>query len=445
MSPHLRAFPVAALTLALAAASGCRCGGREEARPIVGPKGASVLATLPEGPDAPGPDHAFVFAERGGGVAWVVEREGRSRVVHGGQEGKAYETVGRVVLGPDGRRLAYAARTTGSWRMVVDGREGAAFDEVDDARFSPDGAHVAYVARTGDRWHVVVDGVAGEGARGRHELHGFTGDSGRIVFVERAEGEEWGELVLSDLGLASRRVVDGRASGVLFDDGRTRIAAVSERDGKQSAIVFDIDRPEGIRRGPAWDAVRGLAFVPGSESLAYFAERAGDPFLVLGEKEALLPWSDSPVSLPVGRRDGRGVGIVVVADGAVTVREPFTEGAGSKARYDEIEWLSYGGEEGSHAYAARRGSGWFIVVNGKEGPPFDRVVSPAFSPDGKRVVYRARKDNRRFVVVADLQARTLRQHPPYEQVFPVVFTRDGKSVAYGVKDGRELAWKVEPL
>jgi hypothetical protein len=28
-------------------------------------------------------------------------------------------------------------------------------------------------------------------------------------------------------------------------------------------------------------------------------------------------------------------------------------------------------------------------------------------------------------------------------VFPVQFTADGKSIAYGVKDGRQLAWKVE--
>jgi Tol biopolymer transport system component len=85
------------------------------------------------------------------------------------------------------------------------------------------------------------------------------------------------------------------------------------------------------------------------------------------------------------------------------------------------------------------------VVNGTEGPPFDRVVTPTFSPDGKRVAYRARKDGRRFVVLADANGRTLRQLAANEQVFPVRFTADGRAITYGVKDGRRLAWKVEPL
>jgi hypothetical protein len=34
-------------------------------------------------------------------------------------------------------------------------------------------------------------------------------------------------------------------------------------------------------------------------------------------------------------------------------------------------------------------------------------------------------------------------HAAYEQVFPVQFTADGKSIGYGVKDGQQLAWKVQ--
>jgi len=73
------------------------------------------------------------------------------------------------------------------------------------------------------------------------------------------------------------------------------------------------------------------------------------------------------------------------------------------------------------------------------------VVSPIFSPDEKFLVYRARKDGKRFVVVADTRGKTITQQPSYEQVFQPVFTADGKSVAYGVKDGNKLIWKVEKL
>jgi WD40 repeat protein len=86
-----------------------------------------------------------------------------------------------------------------------------------------------------------------------------------------------------------------------------------------------------------------------------------------------------------------------------------------------------------------------VVVNGVEGAAFDRVISPKFSPNGKYLVYRARKDGKRFVVVAKKGGKIIRQHPAYEQVFDVEFTADGKSVAYGVKDGQKLVWQVESL
>jgi Tol biopolymer transport system component len=87
----------------------------------------------------------------------------------------------------------------------------------------------------------------------------------------------------------------------------------------------------------------------------------------------------------------------------------------------------------------------FVVVNGKEGPSFEMVVSPMFSPDGTKLVYRAREGGKRFVVVADADGRVIRRQPEYEMVFSTVFTEDGSSVAYGAKNGNELWWKVEKL
>ena len=113
--------------------------------------------------------------------------------------------------------------------------------------------------------------------------------------------------------------------------------------------------------------------------------------------------------------------------------------------YDEAVNLVYSKDARFYAYAARKGRNWFVVVNGKEGPAFDRVVTPLFSPDSKYLVYRARKNGKRFVVIADISGKTIQLHPAYEQVHQTVFTPDGKPVAYGVKDGRRLIWKVEKL
>jgi hypothetical protein len=180
-------------------------------------------------------------------------------------------------------------------------------------------------------------------------------------------------------------------------------------------------------------------------SLAYLAERSGQRFIVLDGKGAALPDGASPSGAPV-IRPGGGVGVLVTSvDGRAFLHEAFAGGEGpASSRHDEAADLAYGAG-GATAYAARRGDAWFVVANGTEGPALDRVVSPAFSPDGKLLVYRARKDGKRFVVIADRKGETVRQLPPYEQVFPVRFDADGKSIAYGVKDGPRLLWLVEPL
>jgi len=87
----------------------------------------------------------------------------------------------------------------------------------------------------------------------------------------------------------------------------------------------------------------------------------------------------------------------------------------------------------------------FYVVNGNEGPSFDKVLPPMFSPDGSYVVGRVKMGGSRFIVVLNLKGEVVRQLPSYEFVSEPVFTADGKSVAYGVMDGKKLIWKVDKL
>jgi Tol biopolymer transport system component len=73
------------------------------------------------------------------------------------------------------------------------------------------------------------------------------------------------------------------------------------------------------------------------------------------------------------------------------------------------------------------------------------VIEPTFTPDNRYVVFRARKDGKRFVAVADSTGKVIHEYPPYDMVFRPVFTADGKSVAYGIVDGTKLVWKVDAL
>jgi len=329
--------------------------------------------------------------------------------------------------------------------MVVDGQEGEAYSTVKLPVFSPDASRVAYQAMAGELWHLVVDATVSPGTSTRYLQHEFSGDSSRIAFIDDGDDADRGRLVVSDVAFRTQTVIDVGVSGLLLNAQRSRAAAVGASDRRQGVLTFSLDRPDVVKRGSIYDAVSGLAFGPDGVSLAYAAERSGQSLVVLdGQEEQLAP-GEMLVGPLVVRPDRKGVGALVASSAGVRLRQFFVEAGLGEAAHEEAEGLVYGDDGRSHAYAARRGAHWLVVVDGKEGPPFDRVVSPLFSPDGKHVVYRARQSGRRFVVVADRKGRTARQHQAHEQVFPVLFTADGKSTAYGTKDGRQLGWTVEAL
>jgi hypothetical protein len=388
------------------------------------------------------PGTELLFASRGVGVAFEVETERGAYVVHNGRPGKTYAAVGEVALSPDGAHVAHGALVDGRWRMVRDGVEGEAFDAVDAPVFSPDGAHLAYEAMSGLFWHLVVDGAASYRSPTRFLASAFSGDSSRIAFVEDFDPPLLAQLIVSDLEFQRPTVVATDVAGMVLDEGGTRVASVSAALGGNALLTVRLDAPERVALGPRYDAIRGPVF--GADgAVTYLAERGGARFVVLDEAEEPLPPGDLSGGL-VPRGQGRGVGVLVASGGSTRLHELFTRERGAPLpRYDAAAELTYDPSGRSHAFAASRGGRWHVVVNGHEGPPFDRVVTPRFSPDGERVVYRARQDGRRFVVTADLRGRTRRRYPGFDQVYPASFTADGSAVVYGVKDAANVVWRVE--
>ncbi|HEY6872936.1 MAG TPA: hypothetical protein VI298_09450 [Geobacteraceae bacterium] len=387
----------------------------------------------------------IVFGESGGGVAYTVEKGGLTHVVHNGVAGKPYKTVGYVVLSPDGKHVAYRALENGLWRMVVDGAEGPAFNAAQLVAFSPDGRHVAYQAMKGERWYLVVDTTLNAGTRTRFQQHLFSGDSSKIAYTDDSDENNDGRLVVSDIGFRGPKVVEAKGvTQIVANEDKTRVAAIVRKEGKQRVIVFPFADPGSRKEGRLYDAIANLGFGPDGVSVTYMAERDGKRFIIFNDREE--PLADGSLAGPlVVRPDQKGVGAILASGNKYCLQQFFVGGGESEKGYEEAAFLAYSRDGSRHAYAARSGQQWFIVADGKEGPPFDRVVTPQFSPDGKYLVYRARRAGKRFVVVADTSGKILREHPAYEQVFDVKFTADGKSVAYGVNDGENLIWKVEKL
>lgn len=71
----------------------------------------------------------------------------------------------------------------------------------------------------------------------------------------------------------------------------------------------------------------------------------------------------------------------------------------------------------------------FVVVDGKEGKPYDRVSYIKFSPDSKRVAHLAKSGEKWMIVIDGREER------PYDQVTFPVFSPDSRHLAYMAKEG----------
>lgn len=385
------------------------------------------------------------FSRFGTGVAYSAEKNNMVYVVHNGKRGKEYTNIGAIALSPDGSRIAYGALVSGKWCMVIDGNEGTLFNTVKAPLFSPDGKHVAYQAMAGEKWHLVVDDKPNAGTTTRILDYTFNGDSSKIAYIDDADDKNYGRLIVSDLTFSKQAIVAAKVSRLIVNKEMVLIAAIGSKDSKQYVVESSFNRLDTVKSGPQHDKITQLTFNSDDTSVLYVVGKAGSQYVVYNGKETAVPDGGSLMEVPAIRNEHNGVGMLVSANDSSFMYQFPESKEDTVKKYDVTENLLYSQDGTAYAYAALKGKSWFVVANGVEGPAFDRVVSPLFSPDGNRIVYRARKDGKRFVVVADRIGRTIKELPSYGQVFEVQFSRDGKFIGYGVKDGQKLIWKVERL
>ncbi len=385
------------------------------------------------------------FSESGLGAAYIINKGGKVAVVHNNRKGKYFSAIGTVVFSSDGRRIAYAAQADNAWRMVIDDKEDRRFDALLTPAFSPDGQHIMYLAKEGDKWYIVVDNRQNVGTEASYATPEFSSDSTSIAYVETANTNDKMRLIVSDLTFGRERVIWSIGDLMLTANrDKTRIAATQVVGGKLRVIDLSFARPDDVHEGPFYDLIERLTFGDDGASVCYCALRDRTRLLVLDKREEVLPEGKLP-ELPVVRPDKKGVGVLLASRGRYFLHQAFYNRKQRGTIYDEAAGLVYSKDSRFYAYAARKGRNWFVVVNGKEGPEFDRVITPKFSSDNTRLVYIAGKAGKRFIVVADTGGRTVQQHPAYDFIDQMSFAADGKYIAYGVKEGNNLIWKVDGL
>jgi Tol biopolymer transport system component len=107
------------------------------------------------------------------------------------------------------------------------------------------------------------------------------------------------------------------------------------------------------------------------------------------------------------------------------------DGRWGKALFDHLGNPVFSPDGKRIGYRAKQGNRWFIMVNDQRGPEFDRVSSPVFSPDGRQVAYWARQDKKEFIVLDD------KPGPVFDGAGFPVFGPDNGKVAYRARQGRQ--------
>lgn len=376
----------------------------------------------------------LVFSADGKRFGHEAHTEEGSYYVIDGQTFGPYENArGQTIrFGPDSNRLIFFVKKEGKWRLVVDGKEQAPLSDnyaKGSPILSPDGKRVAYHACLGE-WDtgehfVVVDGVEGPhydrvsglsfSPDSKHVVHKARKDDKWRVVLDGKEGPEYADI--------------GGSHPVWSPDGNSMAYEASLgpwKEGRHVVVVDGVASPECDRIGKG-----NPVFSAEGKHIAYFAKRDDKWQLIVDGREQGPLWDNLAAGHPVFSPDGSRLAYhacigtweegehLAVIDGA--------EGS----HYDGVSGLTFSPDSKRVDYRAKRGDKWHVVVDGVEGPHYDSVSSLKFSPDSKRVSYKAKRGEKWLAVVDGREgseyASIAAGHP--------LFSPDSEHVAYEASRG----------
>ena len=225
------------------------------------------------------------------------------------------------------------------------------------------------------------------------------------------------------------------ADTIVSPDGRHVGCVEMHEYGDQQRYSIVID---GVRGKETEWVVRGsLAFSADSGRFTYQTQHDGRMFVALG-----------PSADPAKAAEGKGyffAGHVALSpDGKRSAYQARNEKGGrvfmvvdgkEGPQYDEIaDTETVFSPDGKRlAYRATNGGRFLFVTDGRESRAYDKAGGALFSSGGERVAYRAKRGDAAFVVSDGLEG------PRYEEVALLAFSAGGRKLAYiGGRGGKQM-------
>lgn len=395
-------------------------------------------------------DNLVEIATGGIGFAYIETTSNGFRVVHNGRAGKSYQLIGDLTISKDGTRVAYVAHINDKFKSIItDGVAGALFTDIGMPQFSPDGKHLVYTVTLNNEERLVIDNKVHHNYPVVQDML-ISPDSRYIAFTATTPGSGK-QFIVSDFLLQDRKVFESCGEAFVGSDDRSRIAVVCSEGKNRTIKILDFQNRSVVTtlEVPAAGTIVHKRFAADNRSFV-FTTMTDDYQRFIhynGRTEKILK-GDEIMTGPLVLTDPERVGTVIGNAYDVRFYTAFHKSGNAEKRYGYVSDFIASADGRHHAYVAIKAGGeerMRIVVDGNEGPLYDKIVSPVFAPDGRFLIFRVRQGGKRFMVVSDLKGNVVRQHKEYSMVFQPVFSADGTSISYGVVDGTDVWWKVEKL
>lgn len=423
----------------------------------------------------PGADRKSVIIDRRTArrVAWTSKAGKWERVVVNGIPGPDFDEVKPPSFSEDGRRTGYFGKRNQKWFAVIDGREHGPYDRWMFVIFSPDGSRAAWPGVRSNQCFLVIDGVEhGPYVRWLAPVPRFSPDSRRVAYVAQQPGDDQKYRVFLDAQPGPMFDYAGPAS---FSADGQHVAYWVKRTGER-ALTLLVDGNPVATSAPTkgalpWElsagldramAGYGLPFTPDAEHLSYPVFEGKHTVVVIngtrgpaseawGRLTFSGDWKRSAYVVADEQGFSKALGAVAGLFGGGSTHHPVLNTAlvvDGEVRADLPEPTGMPGfsPDGIRlAYPSKNA----VVVDGAPGQRYDEIApdSLAWSPDGRRLAFAARRNDRWFVVVDGVEGPAftgITALRPFGSSTGLAFTPDGRHVIYGAARGGTMSVVVHP-